>query len=328
MLLNKPVTALALGFLLLVGIVTPVGILVWSLGSDSSPDAVVFALMIIPLLSVGLIVLVLKRSHILHKKSALEKLIDPKQPHMIKFQECQDLLTSSEGINLYYQHAYRETELSYWVHIPKWIMDMKDGGHNVRRCLDIGCAYGTLAVYCRNLIGCEVYATDMMSTYMSQKMAKENNITFFEHNIELDEFPWVKDTKFDIVIFTEILEHLNLYPVPTLRKIRSLLSENGRLFLSTPDSASWGITTKYYSSLAEIPISKTEGQKLVDDHVWHYSRDELLYVLEESGFSIEKIEHSPGVAGKHFNLCLRKDPDFVPEQHVSWKTHKQPPKKA
>lgn len=318
---------LALVFLLLVGIITPVGILVWSLGSDL-PDALFFALASVPLLSTGLIVMVLRKTRVLRKRPALEKLCDPRQPHMIKFQECQDIITSSEGTNLYYQHAYRETELSYWVHIPKWIMDMKKDGHGVRRCLDIGCAYGTLAVYCRNLFDCDVYTTDMMSTYISQKMAKENGITFFEHNIEFDEFPWAEDTKFDIVIFTEILEHLNLYPVPTLRKIRSLLSDNGRLFLSTPDSASWGITTKYYSSLAEIPISKTENQKLVDDHVWQYSRDELLYVLEESGLSVEKMEYSPGVAGKHFNLCLRKNPEFVPEQHVSWKTHKQPPPRA
>lgn len=298
--------------------------------SGHAPDALSFTLVITPLLSAGLIVLILKKSSLAllpGRGPTFEDPSDPRQPHLIKLQECQDLIASSEGTNLYYPYAYQDTELNYWVHIPRWIMGMKDDGHDVRRCLDIGCAYWTLAVYCRSLFGCEVYATDMTVTNTNQKMTRENSIAFFKHNIELDDLPWAKDTKFDIIIFTEVLEHLNLHPVPTLRRIRSLLSDDGFLFLSTPDSASWGITTKYYSSLADIPVSRTDCKELVDDHVWQYSRDELFYVLGESGFSVEKIEHSPGVTGKHFNLCIRKDPGFVPERHTSWKLRKQPSQK-
>lgn len=312
---------MALGILSLAGIASSVAVLAWNISTDGfSTDMMFFALVSVLLSGVALLVLLVRkpRVSVTYKEPDVAELAGYGQPHMTKFQECQDLISSSEGTNLYYQHAYRDTELSYWVHIPKWIMEMKDTEHEVKRCLDIGSAYGTLAVYARSIFGCDVYATDMASTYMSQKMAQENGIKFFEHNIETDEFPWMQDTKFDIIIFTEVLEHLNLYPVPTLRKIRSQLSENGRIFLSTPDSASWGITTKYYSSLAEMPTSKKDGQEMVDDHIWQYSRDELLYVLGESGLLIEKLEYSPGVAGRHFNLCLRMDPSFVPEQHTSW----------
>jgi predicted SAM-dependent methyltransferase len=45
---------------------------------------------------------------------------------------------------------------------------------------------------------------------------------------------------------TEVLEHLNFHPVPTLKKVYNLLSENGALYLSTPDAYEWGKVNKYY----------------------------------------------------------------------------------
>ncbi|MGH1566708.1 MAG: methyltransferase domain-containing protein [Nitrosopumilus sp.] len=55
--------------------------------------------------------------------------------------------------------------------------------------------------------------------------------------------------KFDIVIFTEVLEHFNFHPVMILKKIHSLLKSPDKLYLSTPDSHEWGKITKYYKKI-------------------------------------------------------------------------------
>ena len=222
-----------------------------------------------------------------------------------EIQKSQDHISMSSDTNRYYVTDYRDTEISYWSHIPKWIMQLKN--QNVKNCLDIGGAYGTLAIFCKNIFDCNVYVTDFVDIFLNKVLLKENDITFSVNNIELDKFPW--NVKFDLIILTEILEHFNFQPVPTLKKIHSLLSDDGHLFLSTPDSSEWGITTQYYDSLEAIPKEKSDNFKIIDDHVWQYNKSELLYVLDEAGFIVENLKYSKGIVGRHFNLKLRKKPN-------------------
>jgi len=218
--------------------------------------------------------------------------------------KCQEELSATTNSNNYYVSAYRDTEIQYWMHVPKWIFEeMKD--KEVKRCLDIGGAYGTLALFCKNVFDCEVYVTDFVETYFNKPVLKKHNILYTKNNIELDPIPW--DLKFDVIILTEVLEHFNFFSVPTLKKIHSLLSDNGHLYLSTPDAFQWGKNTKYYDSLAVIPSpNKPEKKSLIDDHVWHFNKNELLYVLDEAGFEVKKFDYSPGVVSRHFNLSLVK----------------------
>jgi SAM-dependent methyltransferase len=189
----------------------------------------------------------------------------------------------------------------YWLHIPKWIYE--DWTKKpVERFLDIGCAYGTLALYCKKLFNCEVYVTDCVDTYLSQSLVKKYNFMWNVNNIELDPFPW--NVKFNAIIFTEVLEHLNFYPVPTLKKIRNLLLNDGKLYLSTPDASQWGKVTKYHSNLGKMPLPR-KGLPLVDDHIYHYNKNELFHILDAAGFKVYRFAYSPGLA-RHFNLTLMK----------------------
>jgi 2-polyprenyl-3-methyl-5-hydroxy-6-metoxy-1,4-benzoquinol methylase len=201
-----------------------------------------------------------------------------------------------------YLADYRDQEVYYWLQIPNWIR--KESSKNkVKRCLDIGCAYGTLALYCKKLFNCEVYATDYVDTYLSRMLAAKYDFHFEVNNVELDDFPW--DKEFDLIIFTEVLEHLNFNPVPTLKKIRQLLSPNGKMYLSTPDASQWGRVLKYYSCLADLP-SPQKGAATVDDHVYQYTKEELLEVLNSAGFKVDRLGYSPGYNFRHFNLSLSK----------------------
>jgi 2-polyprenyl-3-methyl-5-hydroxy-6-metoxy-1,4-benzoquinol methylase len=202
----------------------------------------------------------------------------------------------------HYIAAYKNEEISYWLHIPKWIYERRQV-KRINKCLDIGCAYGTLALFCKRVLNCEVYCTDFGDTYINRALIEKYNFNFQINNIELDEFPW--DFVFDIIVFTEILEHLNFHPLATLRKLHSLLADDGVLYLSTPDSSQWGRVTKYYPDLESMPKPQA-GMPVVDDHVYQYEKDELLHLFSSAGFKIINFSYAPGVLNRHFNFELIK----------------------
>jgi len=213
--------------------------------------------------------------------------------------KCQEEIASLEP-HPNYPAEYRNWELFYWRHIPQWIMaDHKR--LKFKKSLDIGCAYGTLSLFCSRVCGCEVYCTDFIDVFISKALIRKYDFNFRVNNIELDPFPWQE--KFDLIILTEVLEHFNFYPVPTLQKIISLLSENGRLYLTTPDAASWGKVTKYYSDLSDMPLPG-KGHQVIDDHVYVYTKDELFDVLSKAGIKIERFDYSHVNKARNFNLTL------------------------
>jgi len=136
-------------------------------------------------------------------------------------------------------------------------------------------------------------------------LRKKHPISFVQGNIETDPLP--EPGGFDVIIMTEVLEHLNHQPVPTLRKIHEALSDGGSFFLSTPDAdQGWGRRHTYYRRLEEIPVLKAGSSRLIDDHIWHYTHDELTGVLAQAGFAIKTLERSRSLGGGHFNVWAIK----------------------
>lgn len=207
--------------------------------------------------------------------------------------------------NPYYVSHYQHCEYWYWSNIPEWILALNTS-YTEAKILDIGGGYGTLSVLCGNAIkSSSLHTIDFTDEYLSPELIRSKSIKFRVCNIELEEIPW--DTKFDIVIFTEVVEHLNFSPIPTLEKIREALSENGKIFLSTPDAKEWGRVSKYYESIEQMP-NPTPGRTIIDDHVWQYEMTELVRLIEQCGLQVEKFGHSPGTPNRHLNFQLSKKP--------------------
>jgi len=197
----------------------------------------------------------------------------------------------------YYIDEYRPRENHYWEHVPRWIAGLPKR----IRVLDVGAAYCTLAVFTRRMLDAEVIALDTVSHFQPAALLTAAGIRHVTRNVELEELSDLGT--FELIIFTEALEHLNFQPVPTLRKLRGALVPGGTLLLSTPDAASnWGRTTKYYKELAEIPAADPSAP-WIDDHLWQYDRAELEGVLVQAGFAIREILIASGNdGGTHLNV--------------------------
>lgn len=112
--------------------------------------------------------------------------------------------------------------------------------------------------------------------------SRRSRVIDFDHfNMEESTFPY-PDGTFDVVLYCEIIEHLLMNPVHTLRQIHRVLKPNGRLIITTPNVARLG------NVLAMI-----DGRGIYDPYSAHgpygrhnreYSMGELIHLLRFTGF--------------------------------------------
>jgi SAM-dependent methyltransferase len=142
-------------------------------------------------------------------------------------------------------------------------------------------------------------------------------------NIEADDFPY-PDQSFDVVVFSELIEHLGLNPVRTLSEIHRVLKADGRVVITTPNAL----------SLERLATFLRGGSQMVDRysplfgygarHNREYHPRELRELLEACGFSIEKLalrDLAPLVRGERWQRALwrrllRAYSDTPREEHI------------
>lgn len=149
--------------------------------------------------------------------------------------------------------------------------------------LDIGCGAGTLSFYVSNLgnkvLGIDISKKAIEECKKSAKKMKLKNVRFIQA-----EFPnFSFSTKFDTVIFTEVVEHL---PDDTsaLKKIYSILKKDGLLIISTPS--------------INAPLHKLGLTTRFDAEVGHLRRYELKQfkkLIIISGFKILETKKTEGI---------------------------------
>lgn len=108
-------------------------------------------------------------------------------------------------------------------------------------------------------------------------------------NIETDEFPYA-DNSFDVVVFSELIEHLGVNPVRTLAEIHRVLRPDGVVIVTTPNAL----------SMERFATFARGGSQMVDRysplfgygarHNREYGPAELCDLLETTGFELEKLE--------------------------------------
>lgn len=223
----------------------------------------------------------------------------------IKFQlaDVQSLIKNcyqDDGINnAYYETAYSRQEFYYWQPVIKWIADLPP----INSLIDIGAAYGTLLIFTAlNKDAKVLHAVDPVG-YMSKSLLEKFGIVL--HTMDFEREAFERDIKFDLVIFTEVIEHLNFQPDAALQKIRQLMHQDSHLIISTPDAAEWGRTTRYYARQEDIPQFRGQTTPWVDDHIWQYTKEELEGIFARNGLKIEKFEYAPGVSKRHLCYLLK-----------------------
>lgn len=140
-----------------------------------------------------------------------------------------------------------------------------------KKVLDIGSWTGSYETLIYDLAK-EITAVDIEEKAL--KVLKKNLPKVKCVKAYSNKLPFKKDT-FDIVTFWDVIEHI---PVgtesETLREINRVLKNGGYLFLAT-------VNKNFWSDLLD-PAYYLAGHR-------HYTRDQLLKLLKDSGFKSEEI---------------------------------------
>lgn len=153
-----------------------------------------------------------------------------------------------------------------------------------KKVLDIGCGAGTLCFYVANK-GVKVLGIDISSKAIAScqesagilgldKLAKFKVVNFPQEQV---------NTKFDLVIFTEVIEHLPDDKL-ALEKIFNMLNKGGVVIITTPS--------------LNAPLYKLGYARGFDERVGHlrrYTIDSLSKVCEDSGFKVIETKKNEGI---------------------------------
>lgn len=197
--------------------------------------------------------------------------------------------------------TYRSSEIYFWNPLLRWIYE-DSTKRRISKTLDIGCGYGTLSLFTKKLSGCESYLVDFIDAYMSQNLIRKYSFNFRIMNIELESVPF-GDIKFDTILFTEVLEHLNFNPIPTMKKLCNSLKEDGVFYLTTPDAVEWGKLTTFYEDYKQMPMPDP-SKSVLDGHIYQYIKEEVLDILNQCGLTVERFDYAPGYKNSARHLCF------------------------
>lgn len=175
-------------------------------------------------------------------------------------------LNSQTQIKKYFSNRnVEENYMSNYV-IPPSLLSVLPKDKNAA-ILDIGCGFG----YILNILKLSGYnnlgGIDISEEAVS--VCKKNGLNV-EQVTSLDDFFRNNNKKYDFILMTHVIEHIPKDKIiETLKQIKSALTENGTLYLSTPNAQ-----------------SNTGSYWMFEDftHTTIFTSGSIIYVLKSAGF--------------------------------------------
>jgi 2-polyprenyl-6-hydroxyphenyl methylase/3-demethylubiquinone-9 3-methyltransferase len=168
------------------------------------------------------------------------------------------------------------------------------------KLLDIGCHYLHQAISL-SFLGFEVWGLDVpefLAKDCVQKRAQDANVRLIEvANLEnLDSLTGLAENAFDVIFFTEILEHIAFNPILMWREIYRVLAPEGKIIITTPNyyclfNQSKRIKRSMKRLGGYIPIEDIFTNVTFGHHWKEYSVSELkkYFHLLSTDFQITKV---------------------------------------
>lgn len=184
------------------------------------------------------------------------------------------------------------------------------------RVLDIGSHYLHQSVLLSEL-GYEVAGIDI-ELFTSADFVQERARTFSISNLtvnalETGDFLNGQEGRFDLIVFTEILEHITFNPIRFWGRVYELLSPGGMVYLSTPNAlrpAAWLRELGGLLSFRGVGLSLPEvmGNVTYGHHWKEYSAGEIrrYFAMLSSDFSVETHWYSSDLSGTSGSKTLLK----------------------
>jgi SAM-dependent methyltransferase len=181
-----------------------------------------------------------------------------------------------------------------------------------KRILDIGSGRLILSSYLSSS-GSSLVAFDLPKVFDDKcvkERAKSYSIDLVSSKIESGRkfrLPF-KNSSFEIVLMTEVFEHLNFSPVFVLNEIRRVLKDKGYFILTTPNVHSFENKIRFflnkniYGNFEKYLIGSP-----FDYHWREFEKRELFYVLKQCDFRVMKSYYCNDILYNKYNSYLYKN---------------------
>jgi 2-polyprenyl-3-methyl-5-hydroxy-6-metoxy-1,4-benzoquinol methylase len=163
----------------------------------------------------------------------------------------------------------------------KRILDLL-GDVKGKKILDIGCSQGVFGKILKDrgaiVTGCDISSQHIDIARMSLDRA-------FVFDVENDDFS-VFDDDFDFIIASELIEHLFL-PKKFLINIKSIMSDNTKLIITTPNFLMWSHRIKMLFG----KFAYTEDGFMDEGHIHFFTHNLLKKTVESIGMKVVGINN-------------------------------------
>ena len=192
--------------------------------------------------------------------------------------------------------AFVHAESRRYLHTARLIASTVAPGGAI---LDVGCFIPVLPLMLRRL-GFEVSVAEKFSLYENAlegvaSLVQKCGIRVVDADLVLGNTPDLSGTTFDAVLALALIEHLNGSPRKLLANCRALLKpeeSKARLFLEVPNITS--LNRRLRLLLGRSPFQPIKGyyesEYPFSGHNHEYTKEEVRYVLEASGFKIQSLD--------------------------------------
>lgn len=102
-----------------------------------------------------------------------------------------------------------------------------------------------------------------------------------------------EDEYFDVVIFTEVLEHVFAPPSEVLREVKRIMHPSGKLILGVPNIARLSNRIKLLFGISPLPRADDQMKKgwvHGHGHIHEYTKKEILSLCEQAGLRISRVQ--------------------------------------
>ena len=230
-----------------------------------------------------------------------------KKKEIVKCKNCSFVfyqpIPSKEDLDLVYSKYEREEYITQGSinkikkELEKILVD-----HNIKTILDIACGECYFLDIFKSIDpSLDLYATEHFS-------AKENVIKKGYKFIDGEFFP-ITEKKFDLIIFTEAIEHINDVN-NFLEHAYNLLNPNGLIYITTPN----------FSCLERFLMGQNWGMVVPPEHLSYFTPKTLNLVMKKNGF-VKKFCKTENISIyriiQFFNKINKKNNPKISPQKIS-----------
>src|SRR5579872_4789889 len=167
------------------------------------------------------------------------------------------------------------------------------------RILDVGCGSGVHGAELSRLQGHRVVGVDISASSIAKAQGRLAE-AYVADVTQPERYPFWGRQSFDVVLFSDMLEHL-VDPLDVLTRHYRLLAPGGHILVSLPNVAIWNVRLALLAGKFEY----TDTGTLDRTHLRFFTRRSFRRFLGQAGLEVERNRISPGILRPFVPLIKR-----------------------